>query len=215
MAEVVNAYRPATDSPFTKLLLIADLGFQRFIADVWIVSLVLGLCSVLASGLFFRDAPSEGLGSSAPARRRSQFSLKGFFVLLTVIAIWLGVTVNQAREQRAAVRAIEALGGTVVYDWRLRYEYSEKYGFAFSIDRDDDPPGPAWLRRLVGDDFFQNVEVVFFEAPETNALKAIPHLQQLRTLRILGPLYDPYHRSELSAAARAEFKASLPVCRDW
>jgi hypothetical protein len=46
-----------------------------------------------------------------PRRRYLTFSLRTLFVLTTAFAIWLGVVVNRAREQREAIKAIEALGG--------------------------------------------------------------------------------------------------------
>ena len=52
-------------------------------------------------------------------RRWLQYSLRSFLVVLTAFAIWLGVAVNRAREQREAVKAIEALGGTVTYDFQV------------------------------------------------------------------------------------------------
>jgi len=72
-----------------------------------------------------------------PTRRWFQYSLRSFLVVLTALAVWLGIVVNSAREQREAVKAIEALGGQVLY-------------------------GPFAMLRLrrTGNDYFQSVEVV-------------------------------------------------------
>ena len=75
-------------------------------------------------------------------RRSYQHFLWPVLGLVTVIAISCGCLAwktNEARQQREAVKAIEALGGYVVYD--------------HEVDDDDDIdaatlPGPAWLRRL-------------------------------------------------------------------
>jgi len=83
---------------------------------------------------------------SKPRRRWFQFSLRTLLVLLTVLCVWLGVTVNRARKQREAVAAIEALGGYV------RYEY--QYGSG------QEPPGPKWLRELIGEEYFVSVVYV-------------------------------------------------------
>lgn len=144
-------------------------------------------------------------------RRYCTFSLRMLFLALASLAVWLGVVVHRARMERDAIKAIEDLGGNVIYDCELEYEQSEKYGFSFSIDRDRRPPGPAWLRQLIGDEFFRDAEVVFLDpdVPAANQVKAIPHLQQLRMLRVVGIAPD------LSCAATAKFKASLPCCSCW
>ena len=64
---------------------------------------------------------------------------------MTALAVWLGVVVNRATEQREAVEAIEALGGYVIYDWQAPSSDAEQLA------------GPAWLRRAVGDDFFRTL----------------------------------------------------------
>lgn len=50
------------------------------------------------------------------SRRWFQYSLRSFFVILTALSIWLGVTVKRAREQREAVEAIVTSGGVVAYN---------------------------------------------------------------------------------------------------
>lgn len=86
-------------------------------------------------------------------RRWLQFSLSSIFLLVTVLGVWLGFVVNQARKQREAVAAIEAAGGAVYYDWQDRPH--DPFG-----DEDQMPPGPSWLRRLVGDEYFQSISSV-------------------------------------------------------
>ena len=64
-------------------------------------------------------------------------------VLVTVLCVWLGLVSERARKQREAVEAIEKVGGAV------RYEYQSKSG--------QEPPGPKWLRELVGEEYFVSV----------------------------------------------------------
>lgn len=136
-------------------------------------------------------------------RRWLQFSLRGFFVLLTALAVWLGVMVNRAREQREAVKAIEALGASVGYDWQ---DVPLDPADPFRIDGPLTPPGPAWLRRLVGDEFFQNaVSASFFSEPD--ALKSIAHLKRLRKLKTVT--VTPF----ATAAAMDQLRAALPNCK--
>ena len=52
-----------------------------------------------------------------PRRRWFQYSRRSFLVVVTSLAVWLGIVVNRAGEQQEAVKAIEALGGHVTYDW--------------------------------------------------------------------------------------------------
>lgn len=74
-------------------------------------------------------------------RRWLQFSLRSFLVLITVVAVVLAIGINRARSRRAAIRAIDELGGT--------------YGVQVM--------GPTWLRDWVGDDkyFYDAIQVSF------------------------------------------------------
>jgi hypothetical protein len=130
-----------------------------------------------------------------PHRRWFQYSLRSFLILVTALAVWLGIVVNRAREQREAVKAIEALGGEVVYDWKLE------------LDREE-PLGPRWLRELIGDDFFQEVRHVYlFPVPTGSAIRSeIPHLQRLRKLNTVWSWY------QVSDAQYREMKTALPRC---
>lgn len=50
-----------------------------------------------------------------PKRRWAQFTLRGFFVLVTILCVALGTWIVPAERQRRAVAAIEALHGRVTY----------------------------------------------------------------------------------------------------
>ena len=63
-------------------------------------------------------------------RRWLQFSTRLLFLMITVAAVVLGVAMMQLRRRKAAIKAIQEIGGTM--------------GYAVS--------GPEWLRRLVRDD---------------------------------------------------------------
>jgi|SRR6185437_4873040 len=143
-----------------------------------------------------------------PTRRRwLQFSLRGFFVLLTVSAIWLGVLSNRAREQREAVKAIEAAGGVVHYDWEVEFSASVD---SLITDRRAEPPGPDWLRRTIGEEYFQEIGMVIFQdirvTSEPNVLEALPHFRRMPGLRSVR--FWHY----VSPETRKEFKAALPNC---
>lgn len=155
-------------------------------------------------------------------RRYLTFNLRTLFVLLTALAVWLGVVVNRAREQREAVEAIEALGGVIFYDWQPKLTTQSKgkwavqrgrWNFTVASDRAT-PDGPAWLMRIMGNDFFQDVNGVAFigvSAVKCHFLEEgiqswIPSLKRLRTLKTL------IIESEVSAEMMAELKAGLPQC---
>lgn len=151
------------------------------------------------------------------ARRYLSFSLRTLFVLTTAFAVWLGVVVNRAREQREAVKAIEALGGRVTYDWqpRLGETPSRIAGLYVLPPTNEKRFGPVWLRRLIGDDFFQDVEIVQFRhdpfargsaVSEQAIVEAIPQLKRLRKLRAITI------PGKASNKAREEVKRALPAC---
>lgn len=146
-------------------------------------------------------------------RRWLQFSLRALLVLLTVISVWLGVVVRRAREQREAVNAIEALGGSVRYDWQPDFVRAEGMGaggadqtYVPNVKIKPSPGGPAWLRQLIGDDFFQSVERVYLIHPKADVLQSIPYLQRMHRLRSLTIL------AAAPESAQLTLKTALPNC---
>jgi hypothetical protein len=132
-------------------------------------------------------------------RRYLTFSLRSLFILTTALAVWLGVVVNRASEQREAVKAIEALGGVVLYDWHLSH---------FGNSPTWKPQGPGRLRQFVGDDFFQTVEEVYLMHPsfplEHAISELILHCRRLRSLKtvIIFNTVSEETASELNARLR-------------
>src|SRR5262245_15433970 len=97
-----------------------------------------------------------------PKRRWSRFSLRTLLVLVSIASAgfgWLGVKVRQAQQQREAVKAIQNLGALEV-----RYDYQMTPDGKF--DNVTLPPGPVWLRKLLGDDAFANVVLVILADSE-------------------------------------------------
>lgn len=103
--------------------------------------------------------------------RRFRFSLRAFLSAFIVVAVLLATLTNRAREQRETVAGLRALGWQVQYDWQ-----GSLHG----------PPGPAWLRRIVGDDYFEEVvQVSFWGGEEMNTKRteqSISFLQKLPNL---------------------------------
>ncbi len=111
-------------------------------------------------------------------RRRFQFSLRSLLVLVVVVAVpcsWLAVEMKKAKEQGEAVRAVRDLHGSVHYD----YESEDPFGTSWP------PPGPVWLRNLVGHDVLSDVNWVILEG--TNVTDAdLYQLNGLPLLRVLN-----------------------------
>lgn len=99
-------------------------------------------------------------------RRQLQFSLRTFFILLTAFAIWLGWKIERAKKQQAAVAAIEANGGIVQYDWQPHVSQWGTPPYMRLEPQDCEPRAPRWLRKITGDDFFQEVQSVVLRRRE-------------------------------------------------
>jgi hypothetical protein len=126
--------------------------------------------------------------AAPPRLRRLTLSLRVMMLLVLVVACWLGSISNKARRQRGAVEAIKQYGGYVQYDWEM------------SVVRPPTPPGPKWLRSLIGDDYFQEVidaELVnrhagnVLEKAVREDEEVVAHLADLRGLKVLGMRGNP------------------------
>jgi internalin A len=86
-----------------------------------------------------------------PRRSWFRFSIRAMMLLVLAAAVVQGWQVNKARKQRAAVAAIQRSGG-----W-AHYDYEFKNG---KLTPGQSPWAPLWLRKMVGDELFQNVRQV-------------------------------------------------------
>ena len=87
-------------------------------------------------------------------RWRFQFSILSLFVLTVVMALpfsWLATEMKAARKQREAAEGIGKAGGYVIFDYQegLRITLSHS-----GTTVGGTPPGPLWLRKLLGVDLF-------------------------------------------------------------
>ena len=130
-------------------------------------------------------------------RRRFQYSLRTLLLLVLLVSVGfscLAVKFGRVRKRRELVAALELRGVTIRY--------------AYEVDRSSHPPGPEWLRAILGDDFFAEVDAVYAdhigltdedlaEVSELTGLSALSvsggqitdaglkHLKGLANLRIL------------------------------
>jgi internalin A len=90
-------------------------------------------------------------------RRWFQFSLRTLMAVVLLVAfcmaIWIVPIKNRAERQKAVVAAIIKSGGSVIYDYQLNQHANPPTSVK------PEPTAPAWLRGLLGDDFFTNVVV--------------------------------------------------------
>lgn len=110
-------------------------------------------------------------GRPSDGRRRSWRSgLRWLVVAVAAIGILFGFQANLIQHQRAVLAEISTLDAQVVYDHQAR-------GLS-------GPPGPHWLRQLLGDDFFDDVAGIQIlrdgVTDETvAAIATLPHLKSL------------------------------------
>jgi hypothetical protein len=99
--------------------------------------------------------------------RRIKISVRVLMLLILIVGILLGWRANKARRQRAAAAAVEKYGGWVHYD----YEFVPGPGNLSAaeclhrplwgtLSLGKSPSAPAWLRRTLGDDYFQEIAQV-------------------------------------------------------
>jgi hypothetical protein len=114
-----------------------------------------------------------------PRRRTLPFSLRLLFVVTTAFAVYLGMLTVRARHQRDVVDMVHDLGGSVRYLHELKDRHR-----ANVFSRTNPAPGPGWLRKLIGQDYFLIVMLVELrDAPVTDEqlriIAKLPYLENL------------------------------------
>lgn len=116
-----------------------------------------------------------------PERRRwkVRFSLRSLLVATLVFGCGLGWSVSEmrrAKRQQEAVAHIRSVRGHATYDYQINAAGESR--------TNRHPPGPAFFRSLVGDDFLCHVQRVSIHHARDRDLQAVGQLSQLNDLRL-------------------------------
>ena len=122
-----------------------------------------------------------GMTTPKPKRRWFQYSLRTLLVVVTLCAMlcsWLGLEMKKKTREREAVAAIKKLGGYVWYDYQ--HDGTDNPDW-----KKGPPPGPACLRKVLGNDFFATVVgMCLIRSEVTDAdldhIRRLPHLKMLQ-----------------------------------
>jgi Leucine rich repeat/Leucine Rich repeat len=130
-------------------------------------------------------------------RRWFQFSLRSLMIFTAIVAVgcgWIGRRMEQKRKEREAVEAIVRLKGEVFYDYQRE------------TVEDVQPSGPAWLRKLLGENFFSEVDaVLLYDSDVTDAgLANLEGLSELQTLVLTGTKVTDVGLSNLRGLAHLQ-----------
>jgi Leucine Rich repeat len=119
-------------------------------------------------------------------RRWFQFSLRTMMVVVTLLCVWMGITAHRANRQRRAVERLTSHGDGISYD----YQTDEHGSFMLPVNAPPpSPPGPTWLRRLIGVDYFVTVvgADMYVKGAGDDSIGDLSDLPQLRFLGVHGP----------------------------
>lgn len=120
-------------------------------------------------------------------RPRLRFSLRAMLIAMTVVCLFLGYQVQRARVQRNAVAGLSINTMDIMYDW----ECAARARSLVTSGRYGVPPGPDWLRNLIGGEYFQEVQEVRFQVDQDTDPAVFGHLANLPQLQELA-IYGPY-----------------------
>jgi hypothetical protein len=123
-------------------------------------------------------------------------------VVVAAFAGWLGRGIEHNRKQTEIAKTITGMGGYVFYDY-------QRWNGGWS--RGLEPRGPSWLREILGQNFFSELDYVGLS--ETGVSDDdIPAIEE--TVRDLGHVSTlDVMRTKISHAGVERLKAALPDCR--
>jgi hypothetical protein len=131
-----------------------------------------------------------------PKRPWVQFSLATIFVVVAVAAVpcvWMASKMEAKRNERAVVASIRGHGGECEYPWENQTKCP--------------PPGPEWVRSILGNDIFSDVNAV-----RLTQLTDLRHLERLTGLQMLTLDDLPITDSELKHLEKLVKLEMLSLC---
>ena len=116
--------------------------------------------------------------------------LRGLLLIIAIFGVWLGIKVNAARRQAAAVAAILKAGGSVNFDYQM---IPAKSGDPddFDIDPNAKPGTAGWFRGVFGDDFFRTpiyvvVSTISRDGSHNDLAQTLIQLHDIKKLDFVG-----------------------------
>ena len=129
-----------------------------------------------------------------PKRRWFQYSLRTLFVAIAVLGVWLAMVTSAARRQQSIVARLRELHAEITYDFEVDTQGTRKSAAV--------PPGPKWLRELVGQDYLSDVVQVNcsdrnIDDDDLDQLRGLKHLRDLNLIKTQITDAGLQHLSEL------------------
>lgn len=88
-----------------------------------------------------------------------RFSLRLLLLATTILTVWLGLQVRKARDRLAAVQTLRQAGARVTCDFQMP---PRGVVTPDNWSPPDSDPRSSWARKLLGDEYFLNVESITF-----------------------------------------------------
>lgn len=128
--------------------------------------------------------PAPPLPAPVP-HRRPRLGVWASMILVLLAALPIARVANAIRTQREAIAAVRAAGGGIRFDF-------ENQPMPFSLTgpggNRTEPAAPAWVRRWLGDELFQEVEGVWFMSTASPSILArVAPFEQLKVLSLADP----------------------------
>jgi hypothetical protein len=116
---------------------------------------------------------------SKPRLRSLRFSLRFLMLLVVVLAIPMAWKVNRAQNQRRVMAELGPLHPRVLYDYQ-----TSRINGVVTASTSAQPPGPAWLRKFLGDEYFVDIFQLMIDGPGVNdktlaLISTLPRLESV------------------------------------